>query len=110
MTIIATIFCDGDVGGRWRAMAIASANDDYLHRRRKRYLKFFHSLNGFRRGVAAREDPFVRRRRRSHRSIQVVAVVVESLLFVDFVSVARASLFIRSACEATKIILKFERS
>ena len=28
---IATIFCDGDVGGRWRAMVIASASDDYLH-------------------------------------------------------------------------------
>ena len=28
---IATIFCDGYVGGRWRAMVIVSANDDYLH-------------------------------------------------------------------------------
>ena len=56
--------------------------------------------------MAAREDPFVRRQSRSHRSIRVVAVVVESLLFVDFVSVARASLFIRSACAATKIRLR----
>ena len=35
---IATIFCDGYVGGRWRAMAIASASDEGLHRRGLRLL------------------------------------------------------------------------